>query len=190
MLLKVMVGVDRKDWYVSFLFHFCKIFNFPLLFPYCLISKGYRPVSVRLVIPQKQWFSKAATSGCTLSQVLRTTQYWSVLRFSHSLLQFLSGGDCVCTSSNCFVFSCSFQSHLRLTTSVLCIPTFSGRKAAGLCWNFFTLFICTLKDVALYVTVILKVWILYDFICSLCWLYVFRGDNVQEIKNQMIATDI
>lgn len=67
-----------------------------------------------------------------------------------------------------------FHSHWRLITSVLCIPGFSRRQAAGL-WNFFTLFICTLKDVMFYVTVILKVWVLCDFIWFLCRFYVFCG---------------
>lgn len=58
MLLKVMVRADGKEWYVLFLFHFCKIFNFPLLFPYCFISKGYYPVSVHLVIPRSNYFPR------------------------------------------------------------------------------------------------------------------------------------
>lgn len=80
------------------------------------------------------------------------------------------------------------QSHWRLC-SLYPKVSVAGRLQ-DFVGKFFTLFICTLKDVVFYVTVILKVWILYDFICSLCWLYVFCGDNVQEIQNQVITTDL
>lgn len=118
-----MVGVDRKDWYVLFLFHFSKICNFPLLFTYCLISKGYHSVSVHLVIPQKQWFFQ----GChfwlhTLSQVLSTTQF--------------SGGDCVCTSSNCFVFSCSF-SVIEGLPPLFLYPNFQWQEGCRTLLKFF-----------------------------------------------------
>lgn len=67
-LSMAMAGGDGEDWDTLFLFHFCKILTFPLSFPSfpsLPTLKGYYPNSIFLILPQKQWFSKAATPGCT-----------------------------------------------------------------------------------------------------------------------------
>lgn len=72
----------------------------------------------------------------TFSQDLSTTQYWSVFRFRHSLLHFLSGGDCVCTSSNCFVFSCSF-SVIEGLPPLFLYPNFQWQEGCRTLLKFF-----------------------------------------------------
>lgn len=145
---------------------------------YLLIASFPRDTTLFLFIwlsPRSNDFSKAATSGCT-----HFLKFWVPPNFLEVIVFVLH--------LIALFFPVLFQS-LKAYHLCSCIPISSGRKAAGLCWNFFTLFICILKDVVFYVTVILKVWVLYDFIWFHCWLYVFWVD-VWEIQNLVISTDL
>lgn len=162
-----------------------------LLSLHFLVSQGYHSFCSPDSPPQATSL-QAAASGCTY--FLRS---WEPP--SHHIAQYI-GINCSIFSFwgwlylyfiYCSVFPSSFSAFWHLTSSALSVPGSSGRQAVGLCWifkkTFLYIFICTLKAVVIchsHIEGMGPVWLYFHY-----RFYVFWGENVGKIHNQVTAID-
>lgn len=127
--------------------------SYVLLSLHFLIFKGYQLFSIYLVLPPGNNDSQGFHFWLhTLSPVLRTTKSWPMLSILVLIVAFsFSGGDFICTQSNC-CFSLFFFGVFK--TYLLCslYPRFQWQASCRNSLDFCTLFICTLKVVVFSVT--------------------------------------